>query len=77
MSEKNFHNVSLSRIQEAVRAYGMQKRLAADLMMSDTELSRLVHEQAPKLTALLALLNLEVVEAGHVAALKAVLKEVL
>lgn len=77
MAENNLRDVSLSRIQDAVRAFGMQKRLAAELNMNDTELSRLVNEQAPKLATLLATLNLEVVEAGHVSDLRRVLKEVL
>ncbi len=60
-----------------MRAYGQQKRLALDLEMTDVELSRLVNDQLPKLCALLAHLQLEVVPAGHVSDLRRVLKVVL
>lgn len=62
----------------AVRAYGRhQKVLAADLGVSDVELSRILADQLPKFVRLLDLLGLEVVAAGHVEDLRAVLKEVL
>jgi hypothetical protein len=75
--EKNLQEESLGRLNEAVRSYGLHKQLALDLRMSDTELSRLLREQAPKLINLLSILGLEVVDAEHVNSLKRVLKEVL
>lgn len=75
--EKDLRRVSTERIAAAVRAHGSQKALAVDLGMSDTEVSRLINDQVPKLATLLALLGLEVVEAGHVADLRRVLKEIL
>lgn len=75
--EKELHIVSLNRLTEAVRAYGLQKALASDLGMSDADLSRLLHDQAPKLIRVMAQLGLEVVDSGHVGDLRRVLKEVL
>lgn len=69
--------ISMNRLSEAVRAYGLQKQLASEMGMSDTELSRVLHEQAPKLIKVLSVLGLEVVPTGHVEDLKRVLKEVL
>lgn len=75
--EKDLRRVSSERVLAAARSYGAQKRLAVDLDLSDVELSRLLNDQLPKLCALLAQLDLEIVEAGHVADLRRVLKEVL
>lgn len=75
--EKDLQRVSTERVLAAVRGYGAQKRLAADLNLTDVELSRLVNDQLPKLCALLSHLDLEVVEAGHVGDLRRVLKAVL
>lgn len=61
----------------AVRSHGAQKALAIELGMSDTELSRLLSDHTPRLCALLAHLGLDVVDAGHVADLRRVLKTVL
>lgn len=65
------------RILAAVRSHGAQKSLAIELSMSDTELSRLLSDHTPKLCALLAHLGLEIVDQGHVADLRRVLKSVL
>ena len=75
--EKDLRRVSVDRVLAAVRGYGAQKRLAADLDLTDVELSRLVNDQLPKLCSLLAQLDLEIVEAGHVGDLRRVLKAVL
>lgn len=77
MNEKNLQTISTSRLSEAVRAYGLQKVLASDVGLSDTELSRILHEQAPRLIKVLSVLGLEIVPAGHVTDLRRVLKEVL
>lgn len=77
MPEKDLHVVSMTRLTEAVRAYGLQKALAQDVGLSDTELSRVLHEQAPKLIKVFSVLGLELVEQGHVNDLRKVLKEVL
>lgn len=77
MSEKELQQISLNRLAEAVRSYGLQKVLAQDVGLSDTELSRVLHEQAPKLIKVLSVLGLEIVPAGHVSDLRRVLKEVL
>lgn len=77
MTEKDLQTLSTSRLAEAVRAHGLQKQLAMDVGMSDADLSRLLHEQAPKLIRVLSVLQLELVPGGHVADLKRVLKEVL
>lgn len=77
VTEKDLRRVSADRVLAAVRGYGAQKRLAADLDLTDVELSRLVNDQLPKLCMLLAQLDLEIVEAGHVGDLRRVLKAVL
>jgi hypothetical protein len=77
VSENQFQRVSAERVIAAVRAYGPQKRLALDLDLSDVELTRLVNDHLPKLCALMAQLGLEVVDQGHVADLRKVLKAVL
>ena len=48
-----------------------------DLGMTESTLSKLLEIQVPHLCALLDRLGLEVVEKGHVANLRAVLKSVL
>lgn len=60
-----------------MRTVGLQKTLAADLGMSDTQVSRLLNDEAPRVIHLLAHLGLEVVDAGHVSDLRRVLKVVL
>lgn len=77
MPEKDLHPVSGDLVLAAVRSYGQQKRLASDLGLSDVELSRLLNDQLPRVCALLARLDLEVVPAGHVTDLRRVLKAVL
>lgn len=77
MAEKKSNVVSMNRLSEAVRAYGLQKQLAADVGMSDADLSRLLHDQAPRLIKVFSTLGLEIVDSGHVEDLKRVLKEVL
>lgn len=68
---------SISRIRAGVRTFGLQKQLAADLGISESELSKFLEGQLPRFQRLLDLLGLEVVPAGHVADLRRVLKEVL
>lgn len=75
--EKDLHGISTARLQAAVRTAGLQKTIASDLGMSDTQVSRLLNEEAPRVIRLLSHLGLEVVEAGHVEDLRRVLKEVL
>lgn len=65
------------RIRQAVRAYGLQKQLAAELGMSDADLSKFLDSQLPRFVRLLDALGLEVVSSKHVAELRSVLKEVL
>lgn len=77
MSEKELQVLSAAKLADAVRSFGAQKVLARDVNMSDAELSRLLHEQAPKLIKVLTVLGLAVVDADHVASLRAVLKAVL
>lgn len=77
MQEKELQTVSMNRLAEAVRAYGLQKQLAQDVGLSDADLSRVLHEQAPKLIRVLSVLGLEIVDASHVHHLRRVLKEVL
>lgn len=77
MAENNLREVSANRLQEAVRKYGLQKQLASDLMLSDTEVSRLINDHAPKLIALMTLLGLEVVSSDYVDSLKKILRESL
>jgi hypothetical protein len=77
MSEKDLREGSIGRLQDAARQYGLQKQLAADLCMSDTEISRLLNEQAPKVISLMAKLGLEVVSTEYVSSLRKVLKETL
>lgn len=77
MLDKDLQTVSNNKILEGVRTYGQQKSLAIELNMSDTELSRLINDQAPKFVRLLTVLNLQVVDADLVDNLRKVLKEVL
>ena len=65
------------KIRAAVRAFGAQKVLAIETGLEEAALSKLLSEQLPKFNRLLEVLDLEVVERGHVANLRAVLKEVL
>lgn len=75
--EKDLRGISTSRLQAAVWVAGAQKAIAKDLDMSDTQISRLINDEAPRVIKLLAHLGLEIVEAGHVDDLRRVLKEVL
>ena len=68
---------SFQRIQVAVQASGAQKNLALELGLSDTEVSRLLHQHLPQICRLIEHLGLEVVDAGHVEDLRKVLKVVL
>lgn len=68
---------NLTLIQEHSRAYGQQKALASEVGVSEVELSRLIHDHAPKIAKLLEVLDLEIVESGHTADLRRVLKAVL
>lgn len=68
---------SRSRVLSAVRGYGLQKQLAADVGMSDSMLSKYLDEQVPRLCLLLDALGLEIVVKGHVSDLRRVLREVL
>ena len=68
---------SLVLIQDRARAYGQQKALAQDIEVSEVELSRLIHDHAPKLIKLLNVLDLEVVESNLIVDLRKVLKAVL
>lgn len=68
---------SFQRVQAAVTAAGSQKGIALELGMSDTDVSRLLHQHLPQICRLLDHLGLEVVEAGHVEDLRKVLKVVL
>lgn len=77
MAEKELQQISMNRLSEAVRAYGLQKALAQDVGLSDTELSRVLHEQAPKLIKVLSVLGLEIVDKDFVEALKKVVKNVI
>lgn len=75
--EPSGKSLSMDRIRASVRAYGQQKALAMDLGMTESTLSKLLEIQVPHLVQLLDRLGLEVVEKGHVANLRAVLKSVL
>lgn len=77
MVVNDYQRISMNRLSEAVRSYGLQKQLASEIGLSDTELSRILHEQAPKLVKVLTVLGLEIVPTGHVEDLRRVLKEVL
>jgi hypothetical protein len=77
MAEINSREVSLNRLQDAARQYGLQKRLALDMAMTDSEVSRLLHDQAPKVINLMAQLGLEVVSSEYVESLRRILKETL
>jgi uncharacterized protein YidB (DUF937 family) len=77
VTEKELHVVSMNRLSEAVRSFGLQKQLAAEIGISDTELSRLLHEQAPRLIRVMSVLGLELADAGEVSDLKRVLKRCL
>ena len=68
---------SLVLIQDRARSYGQQKALAQDIEVSEVELSRLLHDHAPKLIKLLSVLDLEVTESNLVVDLRKVLKAVL
>lgn len=77
MLEKDLQRISAERVVTEIRAYGAQKRLAADLDLTDVELSRLVNDHMPKVCALLAQLGLEIVPHSHVKDLRSVLKAIL
>jgi hypothetical protein len=69
--------VSASRIRAAVRSYGLQKQLAAEIGTSDANLSKFLDGQLPVFLRLLDLLDLEVVDRGEVDDLRRVLKRCL
>lgn len=69
--------ISEERIKTAIKAHGQQKTLAIELQMSDSNLSKFIDEQLPLFCRLLDVVGLEVVQKGHVADLRRVLKEVL
>ena len=65
------------RIRLAVRSYGLQKQLAAEVGISNAELSKFLDTQLPKMSRLISALGLEVVESGEVEDLKRSLKRYL
>lgn len=69
--------ISLLRIRVAARTFERQKQLAAEVGMTDSTLSKYLHEQLPRFCVLLDTLGLEVVPKDHLNDLKRVLKEVL
>lgn len=71
------HSVSEDRIHAACKAYGLQKQLAHQLGVSDTELSRMLNEQVPKLCVLIEALGMELVDSEYLASIRKVLKETL
>jgi hypothetical protein len=70
-------NSIADRVRSGVKAFGLQKQLALQLGMNDAELSKFLEGQLPKFARLLAALELDVVDAGHVRDLKRILKAVL
>lgn len=75
MQEKKLQQLEL--VRSAVRAHGLHKVLASELDMDDSALSKLLEHQIPKLIALLCVLELEIIQVGHVDDLRRVLKAVL
>ena len=69
--------VSADRIRLAAKSHGLQKQLAIEIGISNTELSKFLGGQLPKLALLLEALDLEVVAKGHINDLRRCLKEVL
>lgn len=67
----------LELVRAAVRAHGLHKQLAAELGLDDSTLSKLLEIQVPRILALLAALDLEIIPVGHVGDLRRVLKAVL
>ena len=65
------------RVRAGVKTFGLQKQLAAEMGVSDVELSKFLEGQLPKFARLLQALDLEVVDVGHLADLRRVLKTVL
>jgi len=72
--ESNGNKVSVERIRNAVRAYGLQKQLASALGTSDANLSKIIDGQVPTVLRLLDALGLEVVEKGEIEKLRGLLK---
>lgn len=68
---------TMATIKAAIKAHGLQKQLAADLGMSEANLSKFIDGQLPAFSRLLSVLHLEVVEKGEVDDLKRVLKRCL
>lgn len=68
---------SISIIKSAIKSHGLQKQLALELGMSESNLTKFIDGQLPNFVRLLAILHLEVVEKGEVDDLKRVLKRCL
>ena len=68
---------SLAVVRAAIKAHGLQKQLAYELGMSEANLSKFIEGQLPVFAKLLAILHMEVIEAGEVEDLKRVLKRCL
>lgn len=76
-TETKGNKVSVDKVRNAVKAYGLQKQIAAELGTSDANLSKFLDSQLPLFGRLLEVLGLEVVERGEVDELKSVLKRYL
>lgn len=76
-TETKGNKVSVDKVRNAVKAYGLQKQIAAELGTSDANLSKFLDGQLPLFGRLLEVLGLEVVERGEVDELKSVLKRYL
>ena len=72
--ETTGNKVSIERIKNAVRAYGLQKQLASALGTSDANLSKIIDGQVPTVVRLLDALDLVVVERGEIEKLRGLLK---
>ena len=75
--ETTGNKVSIEKVRNAVKAYGLQKQIASELGTSDANLSKFLEGQLPTFGRLLEVLGLEVVEKGEVSELKRVLKRYL
>ena len=71
------NKVSVEKVRNAVKAYGLQKQIASELGTSDANLSKFLEGQLPVFGRLLEVLGLEIVEKGEVTELKSVLKRYL
>ena len=68
---------SESRVRSALRGYGQQKRLAINIGVSESSLSKFIDGQLPVFLRLIDELGLEVVDRGEIRDLKNVLKRYL